>query len=249
MTCSQIVALIVNGSKVQSSMSGQEERDVLFARLFGLTAVIQSGLVVRTGVLNTSASSAADASTLSSFEEVIKELLVLGEKKSWLRESAWWTINLAIDSLKDSQVTWRGDAVLRVIQQLFVDYDIWSPEKVALTLKLQALYPDQDWRKLCSPAFKNPDLLHTGNLQNLARVLKVTSLPYFPAMHENLLVFCSFRNQLLKITMGKTFQKQLQEIGNLSSILFGTQYWNNSFQAKILRNRFQEPSKSFSVSL
>ncbi|KAG6885139.1 hypothetical protein C0993_005605 [Termitomyces sp. T159_Od127] len=175
-TCSQIVALIVNGSKIQNSMSGQEERDVLFARLFGLTAVIQSGLVVRTGTLNTSASAAADVSTLSSFEEVIKELLLLGEKKSWLRESAWWTIRLAMDTLKDSQVTWRDDAVPKVMQQLFVDYDIWSPEKVALTLKLQALYPDQDWRKLCSPAFKNPDLLHTGNLQNLARILKESAV-------------------------------------------------------------------------
>ncbi|KAH0584348.1 hypothetical protein H2248_009888 [Termitomyces sp. 'cryptogamus'] len=175
-TCAQIVALIVNGSKVQGSMSGQEERDVLFARLFGLTAVIQSGLIVRTGTLNTSASSATDASALSSFEEVIKELLVLGEKKSWLRESAWWTINLAIDALKDSQVAWRSDAGLCTIRQCFVDHDTWSPEKVALTLKLQTLYPDQDWRKLCSPAFKNPYLLHAGNLQNLACILKESGI-------------------------------------------------------------------------
>ncbi|KAG6895358.1 hypothetical protein C0992_001665, partial [Termitomyces sp. T32_za158] len=218
-TCSQIVALIVNGSKVQSSMSGQEERDVLFARLFGLTAVVQSGLVVRTGTLNTSASSAADASTLSSFEEVIKELLFLGEKKSWLRESAWWTINLAMDALKDSQVAWRDDAVLKTIQQLFVDYDIWSPEKVALTLKLQGSYPDQDWRKLCSPAFKNPDLLHIGNLQNLARILKATDVQTFVQSNPQLgfalilqLTGVNGNHQFDKLTKTKTVENILTSL-------------------------------------
>ncbi|KAG6831186.1 hypothetical protein H0H92_012326 [Tricholoma furcatifolium] len=171
-TCSQIVTLIVDGTTTQGSMTGQEERDVLFARLFGLTSVIQSGLIVRSGSLTTSASSAADASTLSSFEETIKLLIALGEKKSWLRESAWWTISLAVDALKSSEITWKDDAVNTLIRQLFVEYDLWSPEKVALALKLQTSYPEQDWRKLFSPIFKNPELLNTGNLQNLARILK-----------------------------------------------------------------------------
>ncbi|KAG6919948.1 hypothetical protein DXG01_013297 [Tephrocybe rancida] len=168
----EIVSLIVDGTNTQGSMTGQEERDVLFARLFGLTAVIQSGLIVRTGSLIASASSAADASTPSSYEETIKELLALGEKKSWLRESAWWTISLAIDALKESTVSWKSNAIDNTLQQVFVGYDIWSPEKVALALKLQVSYPDQDWRKLFVPVFKNPDLLHTGNLQSLARILK-----------------------------------------------------------------------------
>ncbi|KAG6841689.1 hypothetical protein C0991_008327 [Blastosporella zonata] len=175
-TCSQIVTLIVDGTNTQGSMTGQEERDVLFARLFGLTSVIRSGLIVRAGSLPTSGSSAADASTHSSFEETVKQLLAIGEKKSFLRESAWWTITLAIDALKESEVTWKGDAVDTMLQQLFVEYDIWSPEKVALAVKLQTLYPDQDWRKLFSPAFKNPDLLNTGNLQSLARILKESAV-------------------------------------------------------------------------
>jgi len=154
-------------------MTGQEERDVLFARLFGLTAVIQSGLLVRTGALETPASSAPQASTLTGYEETIKALFALGEKKSWLRESAWWSIALAVDPLKDSEVPWKTEAVEVTLQQLFVENKIWSPEKVALGLKLQTLYPDRDWRKLFSPSFKNPDLLHSANLQNLAQILKV----------------------------------------------------------------------------
>ncbi|KAG5647160.1 hypothetical protein DXG03_001115 [Asterophora parasitica] len=175
-TCSQIVTLIVDGTKTGGSMTGQEERDVLFARLFGLTAVIQSGLIVRTGSLKTSASSATHASDSASYEEAIKQFLLLGEKKSWLRESAWWTISLAFDALHDSEVTWKKDAVNVTLHQLFEENKEWSPEKVALALKLQALHPEQNWRNFYAPSFKNPDLLHASNLQNLARVLKESAV-------------------------------------------------------------------------
>lgn len=175
-TCSQIIALIIDGTKIQGSVTGQEERDVLFARLFGLNAVIQSGLLMRTGSLDTSASSTAEASTLESYHQTIVELLALGERKSWLRESAWWTISLAIDALNGSDVKWKENAADFTLLQLFVENQTWSPEKVALCLKLQDLYPDRDWHKFLYPTFKSADLLNTGNLQLLARVLKVIFL-------------------------------------------------------------------------
>ncbi|KAF9466352.1 DNA polymerase phi-domain-containing protein [Collybia nuda] len=171
-TCFQIITLIVNETKAQGSITGQEERDILFARLFGITSVIQSGLLVRTGALTASASSAAQASTVTSYEEAITQLLFLGEKKSWLRESAWWTITLAIDALEGSDVNWKDGAIDITLQHLFIENSVWSPEKVALALKLQNLHPDRDWKKYFSPSFKNPDLLNVGNLQNLARILK-----------------------------------------------------------------------------
>ncbi|KAF8894690.1 hypothetical protein BD779DRAFT_1609359 [Infundibulicybe gibba] len=118
-TCTQIATMIVEGTKSQGSMTGQEERDVLFARLFGLMAVTQSGLLVRAGV----ASGSIQASSLQGYDEVITELLALGEKKTWLRESAWWAVALA----------------------------------------------------LYAPSFKNPDILSTGNLHTIARILKESS--------------------------------------------------------------------------
>lgn len=156
-------------------MTGQEERDVLFARLFGLTAVIQSGLLVRTTALSSSASSATEVSNLASFLEVNSELLALGEKRSWLRESAWWTIGLAIDALGASTVPWKDDTFTALLEQVYTENKVWTPEKVALTLKLQKLRPDADWRKLLSPPFKHPELVHTGNYTMLSRILKVWS--------------------------------------------------------------------------
>ena len=174
-TCSQIVTLILDSSKTQSSMSGQEERDVLFARLFGLTAVIQSGLVVRTTPLSTSASSSTSASNLAGYKEIISQLQTLGEKKSWLRESAWWTITLAVDALHNSDVPWKEEAFESTIQSLLVDNKVWTPEKVALTLKLQYYLPSRDWHALTSGTFKHPYILSPGNYTTLARILKVCS--------------------------------------------------------------------------
>lgn len=159
-------------------MTGQEERDVLFARLFGLTAVIQSGLLVRTTTPLPTAAPAA-SSTLASFEDVLAQLLALGEKKSWLRESAWWTLGLAVDALHASHVPWKDAAFAAVVEAVFVDSKAtWSPEKVALTLKLQKMLPAHDWQKACAPTFKHAPLLHTANYSALARIMKVCALVF-----------------------------------------------------------------------
>ncbi|KZT11636.1 uncharacterized protein LAESUDRAFT_720895 [Laetiporus sulphureus 93-53] len=171
-TCAQIVALILDSSKNQGSMNGQEKRDVLFARLFGFTSVIQSGLLFRDTPLPTSASSSTQASSLSSYKDVLAQLLALGEKKSWLRESAWWAIGLAIDAMHESNVSWKDDAVDATLHAIYTENKLWTPEKMAVTLKLRKRYPSRDWKELTSPTFKNPDLLSTANLYVVARVLK-----------------------------------------------------------------------------
>lgn len=83
---------------------------------------------------------------------------------------------LAIDALYSSDVPWKGDAVEATIEAIFVENKGWSPEKIALAVKLQGLYPKRDWKKDLSPLFKNPDLLSNTNLVTLARILKVCSL-------------------------------------------------------------------------
>ncbi|KAF7338414.1 hypothetical protein MVEN_02067200 [Mycena venus] len=155
-TCSQILALVIDATKSQGSMTGQEERDVIFARLFGLTAIIQSGLIPAS-------------------KRRYRISLRWERKKSWLRESAWWSLGLAIDALKVSDVPWKDGAFDAIVECTFNENTAWSPEKVAITLKLQNIQPDRDWRKLLCPAFKSPDLLANANLQTLGRILKETA--------------------------------------------------------------------------
>lgn len=161
--------LIIQSTKSQGSITGQEERDILFARLFGITSIVQSGLLLRTTSIGTSEPSKA---SLEGFKEIILELIILGEKKSWLRESSWWTIILALDALQDSNVDWKEEAI-EFTTQTIVEKS-WSSEKVALVLKLQELNPSYGWSSALQPMFKSGDLLSNGSMLSLARILKVS---------------------------------------------------------------------------
>jgi DNA polymerase phi len=170
-SCQQILAILVSNSQTSGSMTGQEERDNLFARLFGIKAIIQSGLLVKETPLRTSS---AAPSSLQCFEAVLSELLLLAEKKSWLRESCWWTILTALDSVNSSSISWRGDAINLVLDKLYVEEKSWSPEKVALTIKLKSISPGLEWGKYISSPFKGGDILATSNLLSLGRIMKVS---------------------------------------------------------------------------
>ena len=153
-------------------MSGQEERDNLFARLFGITSIIHSGLIVRNSTLPTSSTS---ASSLESYELAITTLVALGEKKSWLREGAWWALASAIETLAKSEVGWKEQGVQVTLDSIYAKGSGWTPETLALTLRLQALFPEKDWGPLLSPVFKSVDILATRNLKVVTNILKVRS--------------------------------------------------------------------------
>ncbi|KAL5529108.1 hypothetical protein ACEPAG_5082 [Sanghuangporus baumii] len=172
-TCEQILVLLKNASQTSGSMSGQEERDMLFARLFGLKCVVQSGLLFNQKPLRLSSTG---SSSLKGFEIFLTELLELGEKKSWLRESCWWTLLSAADALSKSSVPWKEKAYDLLFDRIYVKDKTWSPEKVALTLNVQKAHRDADWEAVCSTYFKGSDLLLTSNLPLLGRLLK-TSYP------------------------------------------------------------------------
>ena len=205
-TCGQIMKLVLDASTTQGSMSGQEERDNLFARLFGITSIIHSGLIVRNGTLPTSSTS---ASSLESYELVIATLVALGEKKSWIRESAWWTLASAIETLAKSDVEWREQGVQVTLDTVYTKSSGWSPEKLALTLRLQALLPGKEWTPLLSSVFKGTDVLATQNLRVTANILKVRSrvLPNRAAT----LFFCRNLDPPRKIPR---LERLLQEHGN-----------------------------------
>ncbi len=171
MTSLQILSLLKNASQTSAGMSGQEERDILFARLFGLKAIINSGLLFRETPLSSSSTS---PSSLKGFETVMTELLELGESKSWLKESSWWTLNSLLEHLLSSSIPWKEEAFGIILERVYVGDKSWGPEKVAFTLRLQKSHPDKKWKTFCGGAFKNPlDILATSNLPFLSRVLKV----------------------------------------------------------------------------
>jgi DNA polymerase phi len=164
-----MIDLILSSSEFTGSMSGQEERDMMFARLFGLTSVSQSGLIVRE---TTSTHSSNVSSTLQDYQRLIMELMSLGERKAWFRESCWWGVILAITTISQSTVTWAKQAIEWTFSEIFVRQTDWTPEKVAVWLRFQSLWGPTADVPLKS-MFKGNHPLALSNLPQLAKVLKV----------------------------------------------------------------------------
>jgi DNA polymerase phi len=137
-----MISLILRGSQTSNAMKGTEERDNMFARLFGLTAVVESGILFQS------------KASMEDFKLCFGELMALGEKKSWIRESAWWTVLTGLKTLLTSEVAWREDAVKALLQRIYgttaeTDDEAskkhrgmdWTQEKAAVTLLLQNARP------------------------------------------------------------------------------------------------------------
>ena len=154
-------------------MKGQEERDMLFARLFGITSLTQSGILFRSSPL---ATSSTPPCTLKDFQDAMAMLMALPTKKSFLKEPSYWTFILSLRALDSSKVEWKDQAWGWVTETVFNTERSWSPEKVSIALTMQDLGIDSDWRRLMGSTFKNGDILSPGNLSNLAKILKVKCL-------------------------------------------------------------------------
>lgn len=128
-----VLPLILSTSTPTAGSESREERDLLFARLLGLHAVVRSGVLFR----------AEQPDGGESFKEVILALLALSGKKSWIREPAYWTLIESVRTLLELSppVEWRDEIAAWVIQRLLLDSREkargWNPEKIALVLVLQ----------------------------------------------------------------------------------------------------------------
>ncbi|KAI0288393.1 DNA polymerase phi-domain-containing protein [Multifurca ochricompacta] len=185
-SCAQILALLLEGSRATSNQTGQEERDLLFARLFGLTAIVHSGLFLRVRPLLPHSASAP--STLESCASVFAALRALACAKPWIAEAAYWAIGCAMDALaeaNDDDLPWREEALRVLFDEEFGDShstdkgaeqgrSLWTPEKIALAMRAQRLWPEREheWRGLWAPTIKHGNVLHPSNLVTLARILR-----------------------------------------------------------------------------
>lgn len=161
-SASQIITLVLHYSTSPAKVKGQEERDLMFARLFGIFAVVRSGALFRSG-----------ASGLETFTWTLDILQALSQGKEWFAEScAWVTVQLLDALAKADDLHWRDDAFKMVAQRLSVAQES-RPESLAVLLKLRReALPLAKGVRL--PALKEQDPLATSNLAVLAKLLKVS---------------------------------------------------------------------------
>lgn len=158
MTAEQVLSGITRSSQWSNGGKGADERDMMFARLFAIVAVVDSGVVF------------ADSGRLEDFVTVLDSLAALSETKVWIAEAAGWAVQRTVELLLALNVSWKKEAIAQVVEKFYSD-KIWTPEKIALTLAI-ADAPGIDLKSLLAPTFKHTPLLAAGNLVTLGRVLK-----------------------------------------------------------------------------
>jgi len=155
-----MIVLILSYSSPSGKVKGQEERDLLFARLFGLYAVIRSGMLS-----NESLSQEDD------FKRVVETVWLLGRSKTWLRESSGWIIVEAVKLMANSKVSWKDDSFTWLASKVCEAKEV-GPESIAIYASLKRASPSLLSSTLVLPHMVSSDLLASANLSPLSRILK-----------------------------------------------------------------------------
>jgi len=160
-----VLSLLDLETRAPNGSKGEEARDHLLGRVFGLLAIISSRLPFTSKDGCTQCTSMAEM------------LLDLYWSKSWLRPSVGLVMVQLIDSLQhiSTSTSWREEVIQAIIKVLFASRGAWTPERVCWQLRARSYDwdPVDGWDPLLSPRFENVDILHTKNLAVLAEIIKV----------------------------------------------------------------------------
>lgn len=160
-TAGDVLILIRKYSSPSGKVSRSEERNLLFARLFGIQSLLRSGLLLR-----------HTSSNIQHVESAISELVEVGQKKAWLRESTGWVMA----ELLEAATTYCADKalaaqVVEVVSNLATSGDLTS-EKIVLLLRMS----NGSNSSARHPSLHKGDVLSSANLPAVAKVLRNASV-------------------------------------------------------------------------
>jgi DNA polymerase phi len=156
-----VTTLILFYSIPNGKMKGQEERDMFFARLFGLYALVRSEMLSRDEV-----SAEADA------KRVISILWSMANRKSWLTESVAKTTMEYIHIVSMSSLSWKGSFSRWLLERICEEKSI-TVDHVAVFMAVQKWLPEAFTSKSQRlPHFASQEVLTLPNLPLLARLVK-----------------------------------------------------------------------------
>ncbi|WPK25981.1 hypothetical protein PUMCH_003323 [Australozyma saopauloensis] len=161
LTISSFLQKMVENSKVSGSMKGKEARALLFGRLFGFQAVLNSMLL-----LDPKTSSEDD------IKEFVRHLVRLSAEKSWLRETAMFTLCQFLSAYLSSPFL-NDELTLQFLQSVSDEGLTFTTEGLAVHLVLPLPLRVRIASQVKSSShWKNYDPLSKGNTAVLAKVLK-----------------------------------------------------------------------------
>ncbi|KAL8908419.1 MAG: hypothetical protein Q9207_000838 [Kuettlingeria erythrocarpa] len=154
---SDLIDNLVDQTEVSGKISGQEERDHYFGRLFGAEAFIKSGVLFKPGLNG------------DTWIRLLDLICVVATKKSWLREECGWILYNACQTLRDGN--WSTNLVQALIQKWGQAGLAKTPEGVAIWLRARENFPGVD---LPSNVWQDGNPLHRKETSKLAKILKET---------------------------------------------------------------------------
>ncbi|KAJ1815007.1 DNA-directed DNA polymerase, partial [Coemansia sp. RSA 2598] len=155
-----VLSLLWRYTEATNSMKGQEQRDMHFGRIFGLMALVQSGIIARKGT------------TSVEIRKIVMELASTGAKKSYLREIAYVTLASIVPEL--SKFDFRDEAISMFVAVALDKGAIETPDELFLAMCLRKAYPDYDWHS-AFPHWHGKHMLSQKNANKLAPILSEIS--------------------------------------------------------------------------
>ncbi|ORX59850.1 hypothetical protein BCR36DRAFT_315879 [Piromyces finnis] len=163
-TISDVLTLLEKATEITNGMKAQEEKEMLFGKLFGVASIIQSGIIEHPNT------------TEDELKKIFEYLLICSNKKSYLKESSFKIIILLFAQIKKIN----NENILNYIINEILKDGVNTPEELAFTIKAQELYPSFDYSKIIN--WKYVNVLHYSNSSKLTTILKESSYTH-PHIH------------------------------------------------------------------
>ncbi|KAJ2795836.1 DNA-directed DNA polymerase, partial [Coemansia guatemalensis] len=169
-----VLDLLWKNTEATKSMSGQDQRDMRFGRIFGMMAVVQSGILTR------------QSTTTVELRKMVMELTAIGTKKSYLREVAYATLTSMVPLV--SKLSFRDEAVEMMVSVALDKGVVETPDELLLAMRLRYAFPAYEWAAAL-PQWQGKHMLSAKNATRLKAILCETSA-------ENPGLFSSWHPQL-----------------------------------------------------
>ncbi|EGG06080.1 uncharacterized protein MELLADRAFT_116643 [Melampsora larici-populina 98AG31] len=157
-----VYSLLISSTENQGGMKASEERDLLLGRLFGIKAIVSSGLIFR--------SSLDSDSQLKIWNSLVDDLNSLTRRRSWLAESAGWVLTCGmLQNLlaRSEPISWKETALKTLVEKIFIQNTSWNLEKLAMAILLQRYDITIDWNSILRDILPVPLILSPENMSTL----------------------------------------------------------------------------------
>ncbi|KAG0749780.1 hypothetical protein G6F57_001649 [Rhizopus arrhizus] len=149
-----VLDLLFKWTECTGSMKGDEVRDMLFGRLFGLMSIVAAGMISR------------ESTTTEDVVRILTSLQEMSTQKSYLAEVCHHVVINMIPYVKDTQ---HQEIAVEKIKELYFNGSVSNVDQLNLVMSLQQL----DNIDLSGPFanWKSQTILDPTNLPRLARIL------------------------------------------------------------------------------